>query len=120
MGGGQREVWRKMWPVPALSLGFAAALVIAPSVFLPGAGGVHALNVDATRALLQLCERHPTIKRFVLKSYAEVYAVQHDLPVLIAEDHPLNLHPNAPQYVRDRVEADLHACVRMGLGEGGL
>lgn len=78
-------------------------------------GGVHALNVDATRALLQLCERHPTIRRFVLKSYSEVYAVQHDLPVLIAEDHPLNLHPNAPQYVRDRVEADLHACVRMGL-----
>ena len=41
MGGGQREVWRKMWPVPALSLGFAVALVIAPSLFLPGAGGVH-------------------------------------------------------------------------------
>lgn len=78
-------------------------------------GGVHALNVEATRALLQLCERHPTIRRFVLKSYSEVYSVQHDLPVLIAEDHPLNLHPNAPQYVRDRVEADLHACVRMGL-----
>jgi len=41
MGGGQREVWRKMWPVPALSLGFAVAVVLAPSVFLPGAGGVH-------------------------------------------------------------------------------
>lgn len=79
--------------------------------------GVHALNVESTRALLQLCERHPTIRRFVLKSYAEVYQVQADLPVLIAEDHPLNLHPNAPQYVRDRVEADLHACVRMGLGK---
>ncbi|MFZ5482354.1 MAG: hypothetical protein ACOZNI_36670 [Myxococcota bacterium] len=78
-------------------------------------GGVHALNVDATRALLQLCERHPTIHRFVLKSYAEVYQVQHDLPILIAEDHPLNLSQNAPQFVRDRVEADLHACVRMGL-----
>ena len=78
-------------------------------------GGVHALNVESTRALLQLCERHPTIRRFVLKSYAEVYAVQHDLPVLIGEEHPMNLHPNAPQYVRDRVEADLHACVRMGL-----
>lgn len=76
---------------------------------------VHALNVDATMALLKLCERHPTIRRFVLKSYAEVYQVQADLPVLIGEDHPLNLSQNAPQFVRDRVEADLHACVRMGL-----
>jgi UDP-glucose 4-epimerase len=76
---------------------------------------VHALNVDATRSLLGLCERHPTIRRFVLRSYAEVYQVQADLPVLIAEDHPLNLSQNALQYVRDRVEADLHACVQMGL-----
>lgn len=76
---------------------------------------VHAMNVSATRDLLALCERHPTIKTFVLRSYAEVYQVQADLPVLIGEDHPLNLSPNAPQYVRDRVEADLHACVRMGL-----
>lgn len=75
----------------------------------------HALNVDATRSLLQLCERHPTIHRFVLRSYAEVYEVQADLPVLIGEDHPMNLSQNAPQFVRDRVEADLHACVQMGL-----
>ncbi|MDQ3515207.1 MAG: glycosyltransferase family 2 protein, partial [Gemmatimonadota bacterium] len=42
MGGGQSEVWRKMWPVPAMSLAFAVALVAAPSVFLPGVAGVHA------------------------------------------------------------------------------
>lgn len=75
----------------------------------------HALNVDATRSLLTLCERHPTIRRFVLRSFAEVYQIEADLPVIIAEDHPLNLHAGAPQFVRDRVEADLHACVRMGL-----
>ena len=75
----------------------------------------HRANVDATRDLLALCERHPTIRTFVLRSYGEVYQVQADLPVLIGEDHPINLSPNAPQYVRDRVEADLHACVRMGL-----
>jgi UDP-glucose 4-epimerase len=46
-----------------------------------------------------------------------VYQVQPDLPVLIAEDHPLNLSQNAPQFVRDRVEADLHACVQMGLSK---
>jgi UDP-glucose 4-epimerase len=78
---------------------------------------VHALNVEATRSLLQLCERHPTIHRFILRSYSEVYQVQPDLPVLIAEDHPLNLSQNAPQFVRDRVEADLHACVQMGLSK---
>ncbi len=75
----------------------------------------HTLNVEATRALLALCERHPTIRRFVLRSFSEVYQIEADLPVLIAEDHPLNLHAGAPQFVRDRVEADLQACVRMGL-----
>lgn len=78
-------------------------------------GSLHQQNVEATRQLMDLCERHPTIVRFVMRSTSEVYQVQHDLPVLIAEDHPINLNANAPQYVRDRVEADLHACVRMGL-----
>ena len=78
-------------------------------------GALHQQNVEATRQLMDLCERHPTINRFVLRSFSEVYQVSHDLPVLIAEDHPINLQANAPQYVRDRVEADLQACVRMGL-----
>lgn len=101
---------------PARDLGVEVVIHTAMSRSANDEGGrVHAQNVDATRALLALCERHPTIRRFVLKSYAEVYQVQHDLPVLIAEDHPLNLSASAPQYVRDRVEADLAACVRMGL-----
>jgi UDP-glucose 4-epimerase len=37
--------------------------------------------------------------------------------VLVTEDHPLNLAPGAPQYIRDRVEADLTACTRMGLAD---
>lgn len=76
---------------------------------------VHALNVDALRNLLALCERHPTIRRFVVRSFAEVYQVSHRLPILVTEDHPLNLSPSAPQYIRDRVEADLTACTRMGM-----
>ena len=76
---------------------------------------VHAYNVDSVRNLIDLCERHPTINRFVLRSASAVYQVQRDLPVLIGEDHPLNMSGNAPQWVRDRVEADLTACVRMGL-----
>ncbi|MBM4393038.1 MAG: NAD-dependent epimerase/dehydratase family protein [Deltaproteobacteria bacterium] len=107
---------REMLFGPARDLGVRTVLHTAMG---RGAGeegkGVHLWNVEATRDLLALCERHPTVKTFVLRSYAEVYQVQADLPVLIGEDHPLNLSPNAPQYVRDRVEADLHACVRMGL-----
>ena len=101
---------------PARDLGIEVVIHTAMTRSANEEGGrVHAQNVEATRALLALCERHPTIRRFILKSYAEVYQVQHDLPVLIAEDHPLNLAQGAPQFVRDRVEADLHACVRMGL-----
>ena len=76
---------------------------------------VHAYNVDSVRNLIDLCERHPTIQRFILRSASAVYQVQRDLPVLIGEDHPLNMSGHAPQWVRDRVEADLTACVRMGL-----
>lgn len=76
---------------------------------------VHAYNVDSVRNLLDLCERHPTIKRLVIRSASAVYQVQRDLPVLIGEDHPLNMAGQAPQWVRDRIEADLSACVRMGM-----
>lgn len=78
---------------------------------------VHAQNVEAVRSLLHLADRHPTIRRFVLKSHAEVYKVSLDLPVLVTEEHPLNLSPDAPQFIRDRVEADLTACARMGLAD---
>ncbi|MEZ4318178.1 MAG: NAD-dependent epimerase/dehydratase family protein [Myxococcota bacterium] len=76
---------------------------------------VHAANVEALRSILDLSDRHPTIRRLVLKSYAVAYKVSLELPVLVREDHPLNLSPRAPQYIRDRVEADLTACARMGL-----
>jgi UDP-glucose 4-epimerase len=65
--------------------------------------------------MLALSDRHPTIRRLVLRSHAVVYRVSLDLPVLVTEDHPLNLSSSSPQYVRDRVEADLTACARMGL-----
>ncbi len=80
-----------------------------------GGRGVHAANVESTRSILELADRHPTIRRLVLRSYGVVYKVSLDLPILVTEDHPLNLSPKAPQYVRDRVEADLTACAQMGL-----
>ena len=76
---------------------------------------VHDHNVESLRALVGFAERHPTIRRLVLRSCGAVYQVQRDLPALISEDHPLNMSSGAPQWVRDRVEADVTACARMGL-----
>jgi len=76
---------------------------------------VHALNVDSLRSIIELSGRHPTIKRLIFKSDVAVYQVQRDLPVLITESHPLNMGGGAPQWVRDRVEADVLACTHMGL-----
>ena len=76
---------------------------------------IHELNVEATRELLHLAERHPTIDRFIFRSSAAVYQIVADKPSVIDEEHPLNLGPRAPQWVRDRVEADLTVCTLMGL-----
>ena len=46
-------------------------------------GRVHAQNVEALRELLTLAERHPTLRRLVLRSYGEVYQIRNDLPTLI-------------------------------------
>lgn len=80
-----------------------------------GGRSVYAQNVEALRSILELSDRHPSLRRLIVKSHAVVYRVSLDLPVQVTEDHPLNLSPTAPQYVRDRVEADLTACARMGL-----
>lgn len=82
----------------------------------PGDRGarVHAVNVDATRLLLQACAHHPQIRRFVLRSGGEVYASRADEPNLLDEDHPLAFDAGAPQWLRDRVEADLVTCARIG------
>ena len=76
---------------------------------------VRALNVEATRELLRLAERHPTLRRFVYRSYADVYRVSPFGATLLGEEDPLDLGPNTPQRVRNRVEADVTVCTRMGL-----
>src|SRR5204863_3221504 len=68
---------------------------------------IHAINVEATRLLVQACVRHPDIRRFVLRSGGEVYAIRSDEPNLLDEDRPLPFDAGAPQWLRDRVEADL-------------
>jgi UDP-glucose 4-epimerase len=73
------------------------------------------LHVDAPRQLLHLAERHPTLRRIVFCSSAVVYRVESDLPCVIAEDHPLALGCDSAEVVRERVEADVLMCTRMGL-----
>ena len=81
---------------------------------------VHRLNVESTRELLVLAERHPSITRVVFVSSADVYRVDADQPVLVGEDHPLQLEHHATQRLRDRVEADVTACMRMGMSRVGI
>lgn len=76
---------------------------------------VHALNVETLHELLHLCERLPTVRRFVYRSFAEVYRVRHHEPSVMAEDHPLETSPDAPQWLRDRVEADQEVCSALGV-----
>jgi UDP-glucose 4-epimerase len=103
---------------PARDLGVEVVVHLAQarSAYAEGSR-VHARNVEALRSILDLSERHPTIRRVVVNSFGVVYRVGLDLPILVTEDHPLDLSPRAPQYVRDRVEADLTACTRMGLSD---
>lgn len=77
---------------------------------------VHKLNVDATRLLLRLCEESGGISRFVFRSSGDVYASpRSEHPDVLREDHPVEMDPGTPQFVRDRVEADIAVCMRMGL-----
>jgi nucleoside-diphosphate-sugar epimerase len=78
---------------------------------------IRALNVESTRELLRLSERHPTIRRFVFRSHADVYEVRPERASIVSEDHPLEMSRSAPQWVRDRVEADLVVGLRMGMTE---
>ncbi len=74
-----------------------------------------ALNVESTRAMLHLAERHPTVRRFIYRSSADVYRIAADQATLVDEEHPLRLQGFMPPYLRDRVEADVTVCTRMGL-----
>ncbi len=76
------------------------------------------LHVDTTRALLDLAQPHPTLRRFVLVSSSEVYRIGHDAPTLIDEHHPLRIAGAPSQRIADRVEADVIVSTR--IAETGL
>jgi UDP-glucose 4-epimerase len=75
---------------------------------------VHAQNVETTRNLLLACRDHPTLRRLVYRSFAEVYALRHTTSNLLDEDGELDFDPSTTQWVRDRVEADLLVCAEHG------
>lgn len=75
---------------------------------------VHTQNVEAARELVLGCADHPTIRRFLYRSFAEVYAQRDGTTSLINEDQPLDFDPTAPQWLRDRVEADLTVSAQRG------
>ena len=74
---------------------------------------VHAQNVSSTRALVLACADHPTIRRLVYRSFAEVYALHQATTEVLDEESPLEFDPSTPQWLRDRVEADLTACAHL-------
>ncbi len=76
---------------------------------------VRALNVDATRELLHLAQRQPNIRQVVYRSFGDVYRREGEEANVLDEEHPLAFGPGAPQWLRDRVEADAAACAYMGL-----
>lgn len=82
----------------------------------PGDRGrrIHLQNVEATRELVLGCRDHPSIRRFVYRSFAEVYTFRAATSDLLDEDGPLDFDPMAEQWVRDRVEADLTVCAQLG------
>ncbi|MFN0249472.1 MAG: hypothetical protein ACKV2T_21480 [Kofleriaceae bacterium] len=75
---------------------------------------VHRQNVESTRVLLRTCMEHPSIHRFVYRSFAEVYRFDHATPSVIDESEALDFEPTSSQWVRDRVEADLDVCSHFG------
>ena len=76
---------------------------------------VRAVNVDATRELLHLTQRHPGIRHFVYQSFGDVYRSDENEANVLDEEHPLAFFSGAPQWLRDRVEADTAVCGYMGL-----
>jgi UDP-glucose 4-epimerase len=75
---------------------------------------IHAQNVRATRELLLGAMEHPTLHRFVYRSFSEVYALGDTATELVDEEAPLDFDPKAPQWLRDRIEADTLVSAHFG------
>jgi len=75
--------------------------------------GVHRLNVEGTKYLLDRCIESRQIKKFVFKSSDAVYKLRPHNPVHLDEQADLNFDPDADQWIKDRVDADMLCRSRM-------
>ncbi len=81
----------------------------------PGARFAQPASVTVAQQLLVIAEEQPRIERFVFVSSASVYRLDSDQPLLVDEDHPLELSAETPEVLRESVAADLVACARIGV-----
>lgn len=103
-----RELRRVLFgPVRELGVNAVAHVAIQPGP------QVQRVDVDATRELVHLAERHPTLRRIVYRSFADIYRLRPEGGGIISETHPLDL--SLPKGVRSRAEADLTVCTRTGM-----
>ena len=71
-------------PAREMGVNVVVHTAMEPSASKEGSS-VHAFNVQALRSIISLSERHPSVKRLVVRSAAEVYQFRNNLPVLISE-----------------------------------
>ncbi len=74
----------------------------------------HQLNVEGTKNLLDRCLEVGHVRKFVFQSSDCVYKVRAANPILIDEEADLNFDPDASQYVKDRVDADMICRAQLG------
>lgn len=67
----------------------------------------HTLNVEGTKNLLDRCIGSGHVRKFIFRSSDSVYKIRANTPILLDEESDLNFDPDASQYVRDRVDADM-------------
>jgi len=80
----------------------------------------HELNVVGTKMLIDKCLETKQIKKFIFKSSYVVYKVKAHNPVLLDEETELNFDKDAPQWLRDRVDAELICRTKMDNPDMGI
>ena len=78
---------------------------------------VHTLSdvasAEMTRQLLHLAEEQRSVRRFILRSFADLYRLDSREPAFIDEHHALELQ-HVPAARRAYAEADFSVCERLG------
>ncbi len=73
----------------------------------------HELNVVGTKMLIDKCLETRQVTKFIFKSSHLVYKIRPHNPVMLDEEADLNFDKDAPQWIRDRVDADMICRAKM-------